>query len=84
MGTEVGLVYKAGRRAGKRSTTREIQIEVWRYPESELPEKFARVRRAAKLDPSVELKFQIGRRGAQLTEGANSLILAARLALVQD
>lgn len=84
VGTEVGLVYKAGRKAGKRSTTREIRIEVWRYPEAELPEKFVRVRRAANLDPNVELKFHLGRRGAELAEGANSLILAARLALVQD
>ena len=84
VGTEQGLVYKAGRRAGRRSTTREIRIEVWRYPEAELPEQFVRVLRAADLDPNVELKFHLGRRGAQLAEGANSLILAARLALVQD
>lgn len=84
VGTEVGLVYKAGKRAGKRSATREIPIEVWRYPESELPEKFVNVLRAAELDPNVELKFHVGRRGAQLAEGGNSLILAARLALVQD
>ena len=84
VGTEVGLAYKAGRRAGKRSTTREIRVEVWRYPEAALPEKFVQVRRAADLDPQVELKFHLGRRGAQLAEGANSLILAARLALVQD
>lgn len=84
VGTEVGLVFKAGRRAGKRSTTREIRVEVWRYPESELPDKFVRVRRAADQDPTVELKFHLGRRGAQLAEGANSLILASRLALIQD
>ena len=84
VGTEAGLVYKAGRRAGKRSTTREIRIEVWSYPEADLPQKFVRVRRAAGLDPKVELKFHLGRRGAELAEGANSLILAARLALVLD
>lgn len=84
VGTEVALAYKAGRRPGRRSTTREIRVEVWRYPESSLPEQFVNVRRAADQGGDVELKFHLGRRGAQLAEGGNSLILAARLALVQD
>ena len=84
IGSEVGLAFKAGRRSGRRSTTREIRVEVWRYPEEELPAKLVRVLRAAELEPSVELKFRLGRHSAQLVEGASSLILAARLALVQE
>jgi GWxTD domain-containing protein len=84
IGTEVGLAFKPGRRSGKRSTTREIRVEVWSYPEEQLPEKLVRVLRAAELEPSVVLKFRLGRNSAQLMEGADSLILAARLTLVQD
>jgi GWxTD domain-containing protein len=84
LGSEEELAWKSGRRAKQRSTTRRFQVEVWRYPEEELPAKLVGVLRAADLEPSVELKFRVGRRGAMLAEGENSLILVSRLALVQD
>lgn len=81
---EPALAWKPGRRQSQRATRREIRVEVWRYPEDELPEKLVRVLRAAGLEPDIEIKFHLGRRGATLAAGGNSLILAARLALVQD
>ncbi len=81
--TEDSLAWKPGRR-GSRSTMREVQVEIWRYAPETLPAKLVRVRRAADLDTAIEIKFSLGRRGAQLVEGENALITAARLALVQD
>jgi GWxTD domain-containing protein len=82
--TEQALAWKPGRRSSQRSTRREIRVEEWLYPEDELPDKLVRVLRAAGQEPSLEIKFRLGRHGATLAEGENSLILAARLALVQD
>ncbi len=82
--SEEALAWKPGRRSRQRATTREIRVEIWRYEEDDLPEKLVRVLRAAEHEPNVELKFHLGRRGAQLVEGENSLILVSRLALVQE
>jgi GWxTD domain-containing protein len=82
--SEEALAWKPGRRSRQRATTREIRVETWRYEEGELPAKLVRVLRAADLEPHIELKFRLGRRGAQLVEGENSLLLISRLALVQD
>jgi len=71
-------------RGKQRSAMRLIRVEIWHYPEADLPRKLVGVLRAADREPSVELKFRLGRRSVELAEGANSLILAARLALVQD
>ena len=84
LGSEEALAWKSGRGSNQRSTTRRFQVEVWRYPEEELPAKLVGVLRAAGLDPTVEIKFRIGRRGTLLVEGENSLILVSRLTLVQD
>jgi GWxTD domain-containing protein len=84
LATERALAWKPGRRSSQRTTRREIRVEVWRYPEDELPAKFVRVLRAAGMVPDIEIKFRLGRRGATLADGENSLILAARLALVRD
>jgi len=84
LGSEAALAWKPGRRSKRRSTTREVRIEVWRYPEENLSPKLVRVLIAADLDPSVELKFRIGRRRTELADGESALILVARLALVQD
>ncbi len=82
--TEDALSWEPRRRSRSRSSTREVRVEIWRYEESELPSKLVRVLRAAELDTTVELKFRLGRRGAQLAEGESALITAARLTLVQD
>ncbi|MDH3404578.1 MAG: GWxTD domain-containing protein [Acidobacteriota bacterium] len=82
--SEEALAWKPGRRSRQRATTREVRLEIWRYQEDELPAKMVRVLRAADLEPSVELKFRLGRRGAQLAEGENALILVSRLALVRE
>ncbi len=82
--SEEALAWKPGRRSRQRATTREIRVETWLYEESELPAKLVGVLRAAELAPHIELKFHLGRRGAQLVDGENSLILISRLALVRD
>jgi len=84
LGSEEELAWQSGRRSKRRSTTRKFPVEVWRYPEEELPAKLVGVLRAADLEPTVELKFRLGRQGTQLAEGENTLILVARLALVQE
>ncbi|MCZ6726491.1 MAG: GWxTD domain-containing protein [Acidobacteria bacterium] len=84
IGSEETLAWKPGRRLSQRSTLREIRVEIWRYPEEELPAKLVGVLRAAGLEPTVELKFTLGRRGAQLASGGNSLIIVSRLALIRD
>lgn len=84
LASEQALAWKPGRRSRQRATTREIRVEIWRYEETELPAKLVRVLRAAELEPRIELKFHLDRRGAQLVEGENSLILISRLTLIQD
>ena len=84
IGSEEALAWKPGRRLSQRSTNREIRVEVWRYPETELPTKLVEVLRAAGLEPTVELKFRLGRNGAQLAAGSNSLLIVSRLALIRD
>lgn len=84
IGSEEALAWKPGRRLSQRSATRDVRVEIWRYSEEELPTKLVGVLRAAGLEPTVELKFRLGRRGARLATGGNSLIIVSRLALVRD
>jgi GWxTD domain-containing protein len=84
IGSEEVLAWKPGRRLRQRSASREVRVEIWRYPEEDLPAKLAGVLRAAGLEPIVELKFRLGRHGAQLAAGGNPLVIASRLALIRD
>ena len=82
--TEPALSWTTGRGADRRVTTRDVDLEVWRYPPETLPARYAGALRAAGHDAGVELRFHITARGARLVDGEAFLDLAAKVTLVKD
>lgn len=82
--TEPALTWNPKRRGARRAETEQINVEIWRYPPEDLPERFQGVLRALGESGGIELKFRAERRQTTLVSGEDYLLLAAKLALVRD
>ncbi|MEZ5330701.1 MAG: GWxTD domain-containing protein [Thermoanaerobaculia bacterium] len=82
--TEPVLSWSAKKNRQERVITREVDVEVWRYPPEDLPERFEAVLRARGIVDGAELRFQVEPAGTRLVEGEELLQLAAAMAVVAE
>lgn len=82
--SEPALSWTTGRRANRRVTTRNVDVEIWHYPPETLPSRYEAALRALGFEDGAELRFHLTASGSRLVEGENYLEMAARVALVRD
>lgn len=82
--SEPVLSWTAKKKRQERVVTREVDVEVWRYPPRDLPERFDAALRARGITDGVELRFHVEPGGTRLVEGEELLQLAAAVAVVPE
>lgn len=79
--TEPVLIWSSKKNRQERVVTREVAVEVWRYPPESLPERFEAALRARGITDGVMLRFFVESTGTRLVEGEELLQLAAEVAV---
>lgn len=79
--SEPVLTWSAKKNRQERVVTREVAVEVWRYPPESLPERFEAALRARGITDGVLLRFHVESTGTRLVEGEELLQLAAEVAV---
>lgn len=82
--TEPVLSWSAKKNRQERVVTREVDVEIWRYPPEDLPERFEAALRAQGITDGAELRFQTDATGTRLVDGEGLLQLAAAVAVFAE
>lgn len=82
--TEPVLTWAAKKNRRESVVTRDVAVEIWRYPPADLPERFEAALRARGITDGAVLRFQVERDGTRLVDGEELLELAAAVAVVAE
>lgn len=82
--TEPVLSWTAKGSRRENVVTRDVGVEIWRYPAEDLPERFEAALRARGITDGAMLRFHLEKNGTRLVDGEELLQLAASVAVVSE